>query len=319
VCIIVLGVVGFGYLNKVMGNKNALTRTEDKFLNKVNVSKGLSTAENFDKNVINIIIFGIDRDATRAESAEIFRPDTIVLTSINLETKSITMTSIPRDTYVPLYGNGGKTKINACMYYGTIYGKKDNDFDNEIDCLMQTVSALFGGVPIDYYFGVDMDTVVNVVDVMGGVEFDVPYDIYYQHKIKIKKGLQVLNGYDFLFLARDRENAGSDIERTAMQQKMLKSMFDQLKTSNKLMTLPKIYNSLKDKIYTNMSFEQIVSLAASAKGIDVNNIKTYTFPGYYGSRDSISYWIINQAGRVSLIKELFGINAAVWPQEVLRE
>ncbi len=313
----VFAVVGIGYFNKLAGGKVA-ARTEDKFLNKVNASKGLSASEHFDKNTINILVFGVDRDEGREESGKfgsIYRPDTIVLTSINLEKQSITMTSIPRDTYVPLYGNRSKTKINATMYYGSIYGKTGTVFDKGVDCLQQTVSALFGGVPIDYYVGVDMDTVIDIVDAMGGVKYDVPYNLYYKGKIMIPKGEQVLDGYHFLFFARDRENSGDDIARVGMQQKLLKTLFEQFKESNKLMSVPKIYNSLKDDIFTNMEFDKIVALAAGIKDVKAENIKTYTFPGTYGSRDGLSMWIISQSRRVTLIKELFGIDAKAWPQE----
>lgn len=318
--LILIGIVGFGYINKIANDKSSLTREDDKFLNKVNISKGLNAAENFDKNIINILVFGIDKSEARDNSGnfgDIYRPDTVILVSLNIETKAVSMVSIPRDTYVPLYGNRGKTKINACMYYGSIYGKKDNDFDNGVDCLEQTVSALMGGVPIDYYVCIDMDVVVGVVNAIGGVEYDVPYNIYVKGNVRVQKGLQVLNGARFLVFARDRYGAGSDIERAEMQQKLLKALFNQVKSSNKLMSLPKIYNSLKANINTNMSFEQITSLAATAKDIDVSNIKTYTFPGYYGSRDGLSYWIINQSQRVALIKEVYGINAAQWTQEPL--
>lgn len=321
VSLAVIGIVGFGYMNKLASDKSSLQHEEDKFLNKVNVYKGLNAAINFDKNVINILVFGIDKSEAREESGnfgDIYRPDTIMLVSLNIETKKVSMVSIPRDTYVPLYGNRGKTKINACMYYGSIYGSKDNDFDNGVDCLTQTVSALMGGVPIDYYVCIDMDVVRSVVNAVGGVKFDVPYNIYYKHKLKVKKGTQTLNGSEFLSLARDRYTAGSDIERTKMQQKLLKALFNQVKSSNKLMSLPTIYNSVKENLYTNMSFEQITSLAATAKDIETDNLETYTFPGYYGSRSGISYWIINQAQRVALIKEIYGINARQWTQEPLR-
>jgi LCP family protein required for cell wall assembly len=318
----IAGVVGFGYVNKLANSgSNSLVREKDKFLNKVNVYKGLNVAENFDGNTINILIFGIDRSEGREESGKygsIYRPDTIVLASINLETEEVDLISIPRDTYVPLYGNRGRTKINACMYYGAIYGDKDTDFENGLECLEQTVSALLGGVPIDFYVGVDMDTVVDVVNSMGGVEFDIPYNLYKDGKLKLEKGNQVLNGKNFLFLARDRKNAGSDIERVAMQQKLLKALFEQFKESNKLMSIPTIYQSLKEDIYTNFTFEQVVSLAANVKDLDVDNINTHTFPGFYGSRDGISMWIINQSKRVSLIKDVFGISASQWTQEELR-
>lgn len=317
----IVGVVGIGYFNKMTGSKIEV-REEDKFLNKVNASKGLSASEHFDKNTINLLIFGTDGNEDREKSGKygsIYRPDTIILASINLEKQTIAMTSIPRDTYVPLYGNRGKTKINATMYYGSIYGKTGTVFDKGVDCLQQTVSALFGGVPIDYYVGVDMDAVVKIVDAMGGVKYDVPYNVYYKGKVMIPKGEQVLDGYHFLFLARDRENAGDDIYRVAVQQKLMKTLFQQFKESNKFMSVPTIYNMLKDDIFTNMSFEQIVALAVAVKDIQSENITTHTFPGTYGSRDGQSLWIISQSRRVALIKELFGIDAKPWPQEAARE
>ena len=132
-----------------------------------------------DTNYINILLFGLDEDESRHDTYTVFRPDTIMLISVNFDSDQISILSIPRDTYVPIYGRSGKDKINSCFYYGTFmdYDNQEEMFLNGVETLQGTVSNILGGIPIHYYVGVNMDTAAEIIDAMGGVKFNLEHDV----------------------------------------------------------------------------------------------------------------------------------------------
>ncbi len=315
----ILGWVGIGGVENFQGDLSG-NRKFQKLSIKETLYDNLSADINFsDQNVINILFFGMDRDEARTGEYTIFRPDTIILASINLKEKTVQLISVPRDSYVPIYGRNGKDKINACFYYGSLDGDTDEEkFQGGIECLEGTVSQLLGGIPINYYIGVDMTGVPQIIDTIGGVKVDVLEDIY-QHGsntiISIHKGEQVLNGEQFLYYARYREYAEGDIGRVAIQQKLLKDLFNQVKSSESIMKLPKAISQAFDIILTDMSFKQMSSLAFTLKDFSVDNIKAATVPGMFGNLRGLSYWIINQYERVNFVKQYFGLSISPSTQD----
>ena len=186
--------LGYSFRNEILGafglDKSSQAMSQTAIDNKKFelLSAKANLYENFDEeitvgegNTVNFLVFGMDRNAKRENSYSNFRPDTIILATVNMDDLSIKLLSLPRDTYVPIHGRGGKDKINSCFYYGSI-GKSDEDsFEGGINCLMGTVSDLLG-VPINYYAGVDMEGVIDIIDVLGGVEVDVNTDVYIKEK-----------------------------------------------------------------------------------------------------------------------------------------
>jgi LCP family protein required for cell wall assembly len=276
----------------------------------------LNTDINFsDENVINILFFGLDENAAREEEYSTFRPDTIMLISINLETESINIISIPRDSRVDIYGRSGRDKINSCFYYGSLSADSEDEyFEKGVECLIGTVSDLLGGIQINYYVGVDMDGVPDIIDTIGGVEFDVEESITLDG-ITVEAGEQVLDGTHFLQLARYRYYSGGDIDRVAVQQKLIKALFEQMTQTSSIMKLPKAISQTFDIINTNLSFTQITTLAFTLKDYDLDNLTTETMPGTFGNLYGISYWIINQSERVDFIYDNFGITATKLTQD----
>ncbi|HCF49610.1 MAG TPA: hypothetical protein DER60_04965, partial [Syntrophomonas sp.] len=88
----------------------------------------LDIRQAFSKDIINILLMGFDRNESRDEVYEVYRADTIMLASINIETGKVDVISIPRDTLVPIYRRGGgKDKINSAFTYGWRYGGGSTD------------------------------------------------------------------------------------------------------------------------------------------------------------------------------------------------
>jgi hypothetical protein len=133
--------------------------------------------------------------------------------------------------------------------------------------------------------------------------------------VRIEPGLQVLNGKDLQYYARYRAYPEGDIERVASQQHILKAVFDNMKKTDSLIKMPKIYEMVSEKLATDLSFKQISALALIGMGIEMENLNTETFPGYFGNLDNVSYWIVNESERVEIIKKLYGIDAELRAQQ----
>ena len=151
------------------------------------------------------------------------RTDTLMLLNVNRKTSQISVMSIPRDTKV----NSKYTpkKINGA--YG-INGKGEEG----MDALMDYVSECIGFRP-DGYLLIDLDAFVELVDLMGGVEFDVPCDMYYNDPsqdlyIDLKAGKQKLNGEQAMGLVRFRSGySRADLERVNVQRAFISAAMDQ--------------------------------------------------------------------------------------------
>ena len=259
------------------------------------------------KDIINILVIGYDKDEYREGIYSVFRTDTLILATVYYNENRVVLTSVPRDSYVPIANDFTvKDKINAVPYYAQrqnidVYG-----------AICSTVSRLFGGVPVDYYFAIDMDVFVDVVDELGGIEYDVDVEVRYGDTVLVEKGLQVLDGKKALDYVRFRGTAAADIDRVARQRRFLMAAFSQLKSLDKIVKLPSIYSKVMDRIDTNLTYPQIVNLASFAAGnLNADAITGKTFPGNF--KQGVTYWVINQRERVHYIYDLFGIT--VLPDE----
>ncbi|MFZ7133040.1 MAG: LCP family protein [Eubacteriales bacterium] len=284
----------------------------------------LDVNSQFDKSKVNILIFGLDKNEYRDKEQhyQFYRSDTIMVATIDLEEDTVDIVSIPRDTYTSIYETYGKDKINAAFYYGQKdAGSDEDEMKKGVEYLINTASDVLGGIPINYYIGItDMDVVTEIIDELGGIEIDVLHTLYAdkghdKSKVEIKSGLQTLNGKQLQYYARYRTYPLGDIDRVSNQQHIIKALLDNLKKTNSLIKLPKIYKMVSEKLTTNLSFEQISALSLFGLRLDRENLTTYTLPGDFGELGGLSYWIINQSKRSSLLKEIYGIDVPPEKQE----
>ena len=266
----------------------------------------------FMKNRVNIMVFGIDRSEERLASGS-FRTDTMILVTVNFKKNTVDMISIPRDTYVKLYNKKGVlideldpyNKINSAFSLGG--GLKKGGYQSA----MNTVSALLGGIPINYYVSVDMNAVKDVVNAMGGVEYEVDIEVSMNGRL-LHPGLQHLDGQAVLDYCRQRKGS-SDVARADRQQRMLLAIFDQLKQSGQIANLPKIYKAVESNIDTNLSFEQICALALVAVRMDFADLDRHMVPGAYMSLYERDIWALDAEKLQKLIKNVFNAEIVVDP------
>lgn len=219
------------------------------------------------KERVNILLLGGDG---RSEN-DPGRSDTILVASIDPVTKQVHLFSILRDTYVDI-PNHGKSKINAALAYG---GPK---------LVMKTVSD-FTDLPIHYYFYVDLDSFIALVDAIGGIELEVEKDMKYtdtadkqEYQIDLKKGLQHLDGNKALQYVRFRHDALSDYTRTERQRKFLQAVASKMQSVSSLAQLPNILDKIAPYIETDMDLGQMIKLAVLGYKTKANEIKSIQLP-----------------------------------------
>lgn len=215
-----------------------------------------------------ILIAGTDKEG--------YRTDTIMLLSLDAKARKASLLSIPRDTYVK-DSPYSVPKINsACGYAG---GGKDG-----MEELMTQVSKLLGFMP-DGYALVDLDAFVQTVDLMGGVDFDVPMDMQYSDPsqgldIDLKKGMQHLDGSQAIQLVRFRSGyAMADLTRTQVQRDFVKAAIKQWATPKNIVRLPALVGIIRDKMTTDLSSRNVMWLGRVLLGCRISDMETDTLPG----------------------------------------
>lgn len=200
------------------------------------------------QETFNVYISGID---TYGKISTRSRSDVNIIMTINPKDKKILLTSIPRDYYVQLHGTTGlKDKLTHAGVYGI------NKSVNTIEDLLDT--------KINYYLRVNFNTLIKVVDELGGIEVDsdktfVPWT---NRACPIKKGKQVLNGKCALAYARERHAyITGDRHRGENQQEVINSIITKATSSSKILTnYSNILSALDGAYQTSMSKDEIYDI-----------------------------------------------------------
>ncbi len=278
----------------------------------------------FDDKVINIALLGFDRNAARDQYYRLFRPDTIVIASIDLREVSLALVSIPRDSYVKINGTGGYDKINHSYMYGHDRRGVEDPHQEGLDTVLKTIEDFLGGVPVRYYISLDMDGAVEIIDRLGGFYYHVDAEVRAKMgrgRLLLEKGYQHLDGKKFLYYVRDR-GTGGDLGRTERQRQIMLAAFQQLRRQGRLHELPGIYRTLTENVETNLTLRQLTVLSLLGAKIGSDKISAHVFGGEMqyaprGSIDALNYWVIDEQARVKLIEKIFGLRVALLPQITL--
>jgi len=230
-----------------------------------------------------------------------YRTDTIILAFFNGEADELKLLSIPRDSYVQLPGKSTKTKINEAYFYGGM------------SLLENTIEYTFG-IEVDRYIEMDFTAFVKVINLLKGVEIDVPRRMYKpEEEINLQKGLQTLNGHDALAFVRFRDMPMGDIDRIANQQAFMYALADKLASELTIWKAPQLVNIALDNANTNYSLTEALPLGAAILKSGLNNIAMYTLPGdgkYVKNGNLwINYWVLDKAGCRAMIEEIIGESA----------
>ena len=245
-----------------------------------------------DRN-INVLMVGVDKGGMRT--------DVMILGNLNLDTQKITMMQIPRDTYV----KGNKR-----------YDKKINSaYASGIDVMFREVEIVTG-VRIDKYVKVDTSQFREIIDTIGGVEYDVPINMNYDDPVQdlhihLSKGKQVLDGDKAEQFVRFRKNnngsgyARGDIERLDAQKGFIKATIKQLFSFKNTMQIPKLVSVFKKMVETNIANADLVSYAPHIFKIPHENIEIITMPGEAQMIGDGSYFVVDKSETSELVNKYF--------------
>lgn len=217
--------------------------------------------------------------------------DTMLLVSLDTVNATCSMMSLPRDTIVNSAQTGANRKLNTVF-------KRDGYED-----LAMHVSELTGVYP-DFSVRVEWEVIGELVDAIGGVEYDVPYDMNYEDPtpgqelyIHLNAGVQTLNGEEAMGLIRWRKNNdGTDTSvgdegRMEITQSFLKAVIKQVLQPRNLKNMDELITLFQEKVDTDLSVGNLAWLAGQMLNIDTETgIHTCTLPAnMYGSYGGISY------------------------------
>ncbi|MED1602997.1 LCP family protein [Alkalihalophilus marmarensis] len=229
------------------------------------------------KDNISILLLGEDK---RPEDGVRARTDAIVVATFNKEEHSVILTSIPRDTRVNIVGRDIQDKINHAHAYGGV------------DMTVDTVEE-FLDIPIDYYAKVNFDAFIEVVDALGGVEIEVPFD--FQEKdtvgdwIDFYEGPQFLMGEEALAYVRMRRHpqSGGDIGRGQRQQQVLEAIIKKGASFSSITRFDDVIVALGDNLTMNLSIGNVVAL--HSYGSSLNSIEQLQISGENARINGVFY------------------------------
>lgn len=229
-----------------------------------------------------------------------YRTDTIILMTVDAKAHTVSLLSIPRDTYTEGYN---PPKINsACASAG--------GGETGMEQLLSEVTKLLGFRP-DGYVMVDFDCFSDVVDLFGGVNFYVPMDMDYEDPyqdlyIHLKEGYQHLDGDSAIQVMRFRSGyAMADLERVNVQRDFLQAAMDQWLNPTILLRGPVAAATVLKQTTTDLSVGNCIWLARVLMGCDTTQIITNTLPGVPQYINGGSYYVPDAAAIQQMMGESY--------------
>ena len=243
--------------------------------------------------------------------------DTIILCAYYPKTQQASMLSIPRDTFVGYSESTASSvdKINALYSTGGP------------EATVEAVERLTG-LEIPNYLVIDTQSLIKVVDEIGGVNFDVPIDMDYDDDsqdlyIHLEKGYQLIDGKKAEQLLRFRHNnngtsypveyGDNDIGRMRTQREFIS---ETIKQTVKLKNVTKINDLIKiayDYTETNADMNEVLKYSPAAIDFDTSAIKAETLPGVPDSFGpyNLSFYSHSESKTAALVEEMFSFNTEV--------
>lgn len=296
VAAVLVAVVGCGtafalYINSINTDLTG-DKTEEE---KQAIQDVLAPAKSFTEP-FNLMLIGSDRRV--GDDSAGARSDTNIVIRVDPTQSLVTMVSIPRDTKIDIDGYG-ENKFNAAYNYGGASG------------VIKEASQLLN-VDISHYAEVNFDELIQLVDVVGGVEVEVTEriddtdadnttDNPNGERIIIEEGLQYMDGETALVFARSRAYADGDFTRTENQRKLISALVEKV-LAMPVTELPGIIQKAAKCVVTDLSVTDIIGLAQQFKGSGDMTTYSAMVPSYTGYIGEVSYVFTDQAALKNMMK-----------------
>lgn len=228
------------------------------------------------KDPISILLLGVDTgDLGRTERG---RSDTMMIVTVNPNTKKSTITSIPRDTYTEIVGYGTMDKLNHAYAFG----------GNAM--AINSVQSLLD-IPIDYYVTVNMAGIQEIVNAVGGIDIVSPLTFSQEGYTFYQGEVNHLDGPAALSFARMRyEDPEGDTGRQARQRLIIEGVVNKVVSASTLLNYQNILGSLSNNIQTSFQMKDYLALQGNDYLAAARNIQSEQIASSGGiAEDGIYY------------------------------
>lgn len=311
---ILLILIGGVFIYAKLGKMNFT----DLDFSKIGVNTGVSD-NNVMKGYTTIGLIGLDgRDGTLKSGV---RSDTMIIASINNDTKKVKLVSVYRDTYLRIgedsEGNGQYNKANAA------YAKGGPE---------QFLSMLNTNLDLNVtdFVSVDFQAVAEAVELLGGIDVElkeeevVHLNNYCVETSKVtgmdytpleeKAGVHHLNGVQTVSYARIRYTSGNDFRRAARQREVIYKIVEKAKNSD-IATLSKILDKVFPKVYTSFTKAEILQMGMSMMSYDIEDQTGFPFDHLYGERVKDAMGGLDVVLPVTLESNVIKLHEFLYPED----
>lgn len=241
----------------------------------------------------NILLLGSDNDGKYSFPAVLTQ--VMMVVHIDPDANSVSLVSIPRDSWVWVPEVGGMHKIDQAFFLGASQSGK---FEDGVRMARLTIEKDYG-ITIDRYGWVGLDGFARVIDTLGGIDIDVTHPIvddlypddtnmgtnskepFAYKRLYMEPGPQHLNGTQALEYVRTRHgDLVGDIGRTERQQQVLQALKLKLNATSIMKNLPALFKDLTGQVYTDLSEQEMIDFANFGRVLDTKSIERITLgPG----------------------------------------
>ncbi len=250
---------------------------------------------------INVLVLGVEATSWDYDA----RSDTIMVVRVNPKKDQITIFSLPRDSQVKIE-NYGLQKLTHAHFYGGSQLMKETIYKNF-------------GIPIDRCVEINFKGFYEIVDFIGGVDMEIEKPIrspkfWDFDPFTIPAGKQHLNAKEALAYVHFRFDKKGDIGRIERQQKFIKVISSQIKSTNNIIDLPRLINRLAKYIRSDMTISEMLTWARFLWNINIDEVETEMMPGQpemiydKWAKKKLSYWIVDHELGDPLIEDIFNLD-----------
>ena len=281
--LLILGTGGYAFYLYKSAAETVASIQED--LDRDKSAKRTEKVEFKEKDPISILLMGVDeREGDRGRS------DSLILMTVNPNTNSTQMVSIPRDTRTEIVGRGTQDKINHAYAFGGTE-MAVNTVENFLD------------VPVDYFVKINMESFKDTVDAVGGVTVTNTLNFSYEG-YDFPEGEITLDGKKALAYTRMRyEDPRGDFGRQDRQRQVIEAVINKGANISSITKFGDMFGVVRDNVKTNLTFDEMWDIQANYKAA-AQNLEQFQVKGSDSKINGIYYYSVPEEERLTLSNQL---------------
>jgi LCP family protein required for cell wall assembly len=281
--VLVLGTGGYAFYLYKSAADTVASIHED--IDREKSDKRTEEVEFTEKDPISILLMGVDE-----REGDAGRSDSLILMTVNPNTNSTQMVSIPRDTRTEIVGKGKQDKINHAYAFGGT------------EMAVATVEN-FLDIPVDYFVKINMESFKDTVDAVGGVEVNNTLDFSYSG-FDFPKGNITLDGEKALAYTRMRyEDTRGDFGRQDRQRQVIEAVIKKGANVSSITKFGDMFGVVRNNVKTNLTFDEMWEIQANYKAASAN-LEQFQVKGAGDTIDGIYYYIVPEEERLALSNQI---------------